>query len=517
MRSCPATRLVALPLLAWTAATACVQKQTRALTSPDSVRALDGRSAFLKAHMRDGSVYVLRDWRVVEPMRQVRGSGELYGPGRDLTRTGDFQVSLDSVALFETNVVETSPSVAALALITGASVALTVFCIANPKTCFGSCPTFYVSDGRRLRLQAEGFSASVSPALEATDLDALYRARPVGRRLEILMKNEALETHVVRRADVLVVQRAAGARIIATQAGELWAVRDLQAPVRCQAADGGCTAEVAVFDDRTRYSAADSSDLAARETIELEFDLSTGTRPGLVVAARQTLLSTYLFYQTLAYMGRSAGTWLTALERGDVASRERAAGIGRLLGGIEVQVRDRDRQGAWQTVGVVHETGPLATDTRVVPLPETEPGPLEVRLRLTRGLWRLDWVALADLQQSRTPIRIRPIEVYRSGRPDPAARRRLLDPEDALVTLPGDEYLLVYPLPDEASEYEIFLESRGYYLEWMRQEWLAEEDPAKAALIFLRPAVALRVLAPEFKRVEPDLEDLFWSSRYVRP
>ncbi|NNG15494.1 MAG: hypothetical protein HKM89_03360, partial [Gemmatimonadales bacterium] len=51
--------------------------------------------------------------------------------------------------------------------------------------------------------------------------------------------------------------------------------------------------------------------------------------------------------------------------------------------------------------------------------------------------------------------------------------------------------------------------------EWMRDEWMAEEDPLKAAQLFLDPAGALKRLAPEFKRVESGLEAAFWRSKYV--
>jgi hypothetical protein len=85
-----------------------------------------------------------------------------------------------------------------------------------------------------------------------------------------------------------------------------------------------------------------------------------------------------------------------------------------------------------------------------------------------------------------------------------------------LTTFPGDAYDIVYRLPDNPSRYEFFLESRGYYLEWLRREWLPEEDPIKAARMAFDPAGMLRELAPQFKAVEPDLEHLFWSSRYVR-
>ena len=93
----------------------------------------------------------------------------------------------------------------------------------------------------------------------------------------------------------------------------------------------------------------------------------------------------------------------------------------------------------------------------------------------------------------------------------------LTDPKKALTTLPGDVYTLVYQLPKDFESYELFLESRGYYLEWIREEWLSDENPALAAMMLFNPERALRVLAPEFKKIEVDMEKKFWGSRYEKP
>jgi hypothetical protein len=94
---------------------------------------------------------------------------------------------------------------------------------------------------------------------------------------------------------------------------------------------------------------------------------------------------------------------------------------------------------------------------------------------------------------------------------------RLIDPvalfREPLVTLPGDEYTFTFKLP--AGDSELFLDTRGYYLEWLRREWMAEENPVRAAMMFAAPRLALRLLAPEFKRIEPGMEKQFWSSRYA--
>ena len=170
------------------------------------------RTAYLKGTCERRSALRASEWRADETARQISGRGDRLNLAREILETGPFTVSLDDVALIETNVVQHSPAVAALAVVTGISAAVTAFCIAQPKACFGSCPTFYVEGATGASLQAEGFSSSVLPPLEAPDIDALDRARlPADGVLTVTMKNEALETHVVwhtlgclRRVDRLV-------------------------------------------------------------------------------------------------------------------------------------------------------------------------------------------------------------------------------------------------------------------------------------------------------------------------
>jgi hypothetical protein len=494
--------------------TACAVTLTRRLVRPDDVARLDSSSPYLKAHLRDGRVYVLSPWHVSRDSGIVTGRGRLLSPQRHLISDGGpWTIPLDSIVLFETNRVGASPSTSALAVVTGLSVALTVYCLSNTKACFGSCPTFYVPDGTGQRLMAEGFSASVAPSLEATDVDALWFARPGSRELEIGLANEALETHVIRFARVIAVPRPPGGRVVASDDGRFWRALGFSAPSACRAEEGDCAAALAAYDGVERFSRADSTDLAAKEIIELDFDAAAGGAMGLVVASRQTLLTTFLFYQSLAYMGSRASEWLALLERGDETTRARAGGVGRLLGRIEVQYSDN---GVWRPAGSTAETGPIATDVRVVRLPPLPPGPVRLRLVLTRGHWRLDWAALAVLGGEAAPQRFEPVAVRAGAVSDSAALRRLRDSSEALVTMPGDHYTLIYRLPDDFRERELFLEARGYYLEWIREEWVAEENALRAALMFTRPEVMLRRLAPAYSRIEPTMEAAFWNSRYER-
>ena len=486
------------------AATACVETRlNRTLRTPEQATSLDHRSPYLKIHMKIGELYVLSKWQVDETARRVTGEGERFNLARDMLGSGPVAVSLDEVALLETNVLQRSPSATALAVITGVSAGMTAFCIANPKACFGSCPTFYLSDGRKAVLQAEGFSSSVAPSLEARDVDALYRVHPSGVALTVTMKNEALETHVVRQVRLLAALRPSNGRVLKTLAGDFLEATDLRPAAACRADEGDCLDKVTTLDGNERFHAADEQDLARREIVDVQIHVGDGRR-GLVMASRQTLASTYLFYQSLAWLGRSASDTLASLERGDRTVGSALTRLSDAIGGIEVLAETPG--GDWVPAGDVREMGPLATDVVVVPLPRDATG--RIRLRLARGHWRIDYLASAQLGASVEPLAIDPRSVRGP---------HIVQPEHPLTTLPGDVYTYSFHLPDAAGRYELFLESRGYYLEWMREEWLAEENSLRAAQLVLNPEQLLRDIAPEFKRQEARMESLFWGSRYARP
>ncbi len=113
-------------------------------------------------------------------------------------------------------------------------------------------------------------------------------------------------------------------------------------------------------------------------------------------------------------------------------------------------------------------------------------------------------------------MRVSPAEVRRNGTADTAALATLTDPDRTLVTLPGDAYEVEYVIPETVRAPEMLLEMRGYYLEWMRQEWIKEENPVLAYRLFTDPAGMLRRLAPAYKATEASMDSIFWRSRYVR-
>src|SRR6185503_8166211 len=115
--------------------------------------------------------------RVDAERAAIEGVGTRLDANRVRLDSGALRVPIDSVVLFETNVASTSGPGVAITVFTGITAAVAGICASSPKTCFGSCPTFYAPGrGGEMVLQAEGFSSSIAPALEATDVDMLLHA-----------------------------------------------------------------------------------------------------------------------------------------------------------------------------------------------------------------------------------------------------------------------------------------------------------------------------------------------------
>lgn len=513
-------------------AAACnVTQAKRFADTPQALASADAKAPFLKVHGREGELVLLEQWQLDATTRTITGEGRRYDAQRNLVASGRLDVGYDDVVLLETNEPRTvvHSGLVVMGVVSAGVVSGTIACAVNPKACFGSCPTFYrvpshatdATDATDAStILAEGFSASIARSLEATDVDTLEGWVHDGGPLELLMRNEALETHVVRHVDVLAVPRPDGAEIL--RDGEtFWASGRGHAPSACRAATGDCREAVVAEDDRAFQSTASPRDLAARETIELE--LPRGEGPvGVVIRARNTLLNTFLFYQALAYFGSRAGEQLSALDRAEPSGPavQRLRRFGELLADVEVSVRTRG--GRWVAIGTYREVGPLAWETKVVPIPASlvprlPDDVLSVRLSLTQGYWKLDRVALAELDEPVVATRLRPVAAWRNHQPepdpdpDPDALARLLDPAQTLVTYPGDRVRLRYDAP--AGPHVLFLESRGYYYEWMRSEWLFDFDPAAGRELLGRPRRALRRLAPYYARVEADAEEVFWNSQ----
>ena len=182
----------------------------RELNSPGKYTASSDQK-FLKVHLKDGSLFILDDWQIDSNTEVIKGSGNYYNYTRDklpqkinesnATENFVYTIYRDEIALIETN--RLTGQMANMSTITIVGVPLSLvglYCISNPKACFGSCPTFYTFNNDKWELVAEGFSSSILPAFEKQDIDMLYRTTNDTNNLQIKLTNEALETHINQRS-----------------------------------------------------------------------------------------------------------------------------------------------------------------------------------------------------------------------------------------------------------------------------------------------------------------------------
>ena len=493
---------------------ACPSVQVPELRAPGAAPVLSAREP-LKVHLRSGQLLVLQGWSDLPGDSALRGVGQRFDIRRRLVGQFSGVVPRDSIALLEVTHSTTAHPAGSVILGVYTTIAglVTVACLADPKSCFGSCPTFYTGE-QQDRPVAEGFSGSVARSLEATDIDDLADVHPAGRTFTLTMRNEALETHAVRSLRLLVVPHPTTGQIVKDGEGRMFVASTATAPADCQSTDGDCASRVSARDGSEWMSRADSADLGRRDSIDLAFP-AAGERPALLVTARQSFVSTYVFYQSLAWAGSRVGELLAAVERSGPAAFPGLGSTLRSLGRVEILVRSAG--GDWIEAGAFGEPGPIASDRQAVPLAAAPTGDsLHVRLRFARGAWRFDELALVTLGEPVLPVALEPVRVERRGEADTAAQARLRDPARYLVTYPGDRYEIVFELPQDGSRLALFIESTGYYYEWMRPEWLREESPAMLALMATDHEAALKRMAPGYARLEPGLEAMFWSSRFGR-
>jgi len=79
--------------------------------------------------------------------------------------------------------------------------------------------------------------------------------------------------------------------------------------------------------------------------------------------------------------------------------------------------------------------------------------------------------------------------------------------------MPGDEYTINFRLPKQDQDYELFLYSKGYYLEWMRESWIQDKDLYKLWQMVENPKAYLKSQAEDYKEYEKTMEETFWNSK----
>jgi hypothetical protein len=506
------------PFLFFLAATtlACVVYRPIAvepITRPVTGEAAVPVESAAKAHLLDGSVIVYE--------KGVRvGTDSLTGPGLRFTPALRYvgpveRVPLDSVAAMESFTsglkgLETAVySTAATALGVAAGFAVL-------KALFGSCPTFYADEGGRPVLQAEAFSYSIAPLFESRDVDRLTALPDSTGRLVLEMRNEALETHYVNHVEVLEVLHAADETVL-PDADDRPLAFGGRIPIESARDRSGrdVLTTLATPDDRAYSTAPEVLSGATAADPADWIELSARTPAGVdsvavILRLRNSLLNTVLLYDVmLGSQGARALDWIGRdLERVGEAARLGRWYYERM--GLRIEVRRAD---GWTEVARVADAGPIAWKELAVVVPAPPDGRL--RLSFLADQWRIDRVEIG-VAMRRPEARTVPLHSVEpeSGAADSRALRHLARPDgEYLMVRPGQSHALTFDVgPRPAGrERTLLLAAQGYYVEWIRGEWIRRA--ASGGPPFEPSDDALERTLDRWAERKDSFEREFWAAR----
>ncbi|NOT35962.1 MAG: hypothetical protein HOP11_01130 [Saprospiraceae bacterium] len=473
---------------------------------------------FLKAHLKNGDICILKDsWKIDSTLNIVSGTGTQYDFNRKQSFQGAINISIDSVAIFETNEKIVKPEtgrIIALCVMAGVDILLGIYCLTNPKACFGSCPTFYIKENDNFHYaDAEGFSNAITPSMEYFDIDALNTQAINSDTFSITMKNEALETHCVNVVKLLAYPVKKGERVFQSPGNEFYLCENKYSLLSAKAEEGDITKLLKNEDRQERFSLSDEKNLNSKEEIYLTFDnVKNSSDIGLVLNFRQTLMTTYIFYSAMGYMGDNVSDVFAMLES-DEKVRNKFDAATKELGGITCYIWN-DKTNSWVLQSQINETGPIAINRQFIPLCNTQSGTrVRIKLVLNKGLWRLDYASLTNIVNKVAPLELSPTAIYNKGKFDKLALANIISQDKYLISMPGDEYKFSFTIQGVNTDYELFLYSKGYYLEWMREHWIKDKDLLKLKQMVNNPKKYLREEAKSYKQYEAAMEQEFWNSK----
>ncbi len=445
----------------------------------------------VKAHLKDGSTVVFADGaRVANGV--ISGDGRIY----DLTLDNSSIVSeipLADVAAMESyqTPVSTGATTAATA---ASSTGILLGAMAALLLLFGSCPTVYSFDHNGEFLEAELFSYSITPSFQSRDIDRLDIRSISDGVFELDVRNEMLETHYIDQLEVLEVIHRHDQRVYPDPKGRPLVVGELLAPRAAVDQTGRNILEAIHAVDELAWSASDErlASVTADDYLdELDFEFevpANADQVALVLRARNSLLNTVLLYDVmLREQSFGALDWM-GHDLDHLGNKMQLGLWYRKHMGMTISVWDKTR---YRKVARLGDQGPIAWNEHAILLPTGGVGKLKVRLSFVADNWRLDRVAAAT-EAVRADARRVPVATAASadGQRDDIPEFLQHADRQYLIAKPQDSVKLRFDVGEVSDDRArtFFLASEGYYMEWMRADWLTEEhrgsfEPGTDALI----------------------------------
>ena len=457
-------------------------------------------SSPVKVHLNDGSIVVFKDGiKVVDG--QVTGDGRKY----DLTLDSSVRISaiaLDDVAAMESyqTPIQTGDTIVASAGVAAGTTVAVAGAIVLAKIIFGSCPTTYSEAEDGPILEAESFSYSIAPSFEARDVDRLNVPAAEQKTIELIVRNEALETHYINHLELLEVTHDNGQRVFPDPQGRPIAVGTLDTQLQTVNRDGQNIQGVLNHVDNAYWSSNEATlQHASLDDYEDHIDIELETPHGadqiaLVFRLRNSLLNTVLLYDVmLKDQGFRALDWLGRDLDGFI-NKARLGLWYRDRMGMRISVWDGDK---YRQVARLGDQGPIAWKDIAVTLPVLDGDKMRVRLSFVVDNWHIDWLAVSPevYYPEIREVPLARVQVQQTNTLDGALENLASADKSYVVTRPGDALHVGFDVGSapEGRTRTFMLAAQGYYIEWMRRDWLNESarEPFKPSDESLMRAIRL--------------------------
>jgi len=482
-----------------------------------------------KIYLKDGTIILYQDGFVLTDNR-ISGKGQGYFLNHKSDGgQKDYSISLEDIAAMTyhkaggqsgTAAGEVIMAITALPLFSSS-----LYCLACPKCCFGSCPTVYVKENGQYFFCSELFSYSISPYMEAHDLDLLvsdYSRK--GELLEVRVTNEALETHHINEMKILQVTHPRNTAVYSTSDNRLLLFKELRSPDEARSSLGDDVLVQVAKADQLGYRSPESLVAGLKngpcfDHIDLRFNVPfSSTRINLLLKAKNTLLSTVLFYEiVLASQGVNALGWIEKMSTDrDYANLFQS--VYSAFSGIAVKVKKGDE---WLDSGKIKDMGPIGFKYIAAGIPTYNQTDLWVRLEFIPDNFIFDGVFFDyDNKEVESIVSVDPVDceaVFDSNGQRRADLQKLLREKDDLylVTEPSDAYHFFYRAREVGDDEAIsfFIQSEGYYTEWLRGKWVREKSFPNFTFDLFDFANTFRQLAESWLGSKKLMEETFDKTR----
>jgi len=474
-----------------------------------------------KVFLSDASQILLPDgFRVKNKV--LHGTGIKYNLVGSTGRGKYYQIPLDSIDAMTYYELESSgASSFASFLLTLYGIVFfptSIYCISCPKCCFGSCPTVYIDDS----LNAELFSYSISRYFQETDLDKIYFNPTNNKNLKIRIANEALETHYINQLEVIQINHPEGTCAYSTQNENFIVINNQKMP---SSAINSINHDISQFiNKKDQFCYRSDSLFSARleqkkltDWLEIEINPKIKSdQINLILRLRNTLLTTVLFYDlVLESQGIFAIDW-TAKMQTDYLYAKVFNKIYQEHAGIRFYVYEND---TWIFKTRIGDVGPIAWKDVAVEIPvNPKQENIKIRLQFFPDNFMIDYIGYSTLLCDNREIKTTILEsdtIFSDDRINKPDIRKFVSKYDDeyLITNPGQSYYFIFKPEDTGVQTSsFFLRSKGYYIEWLRGNWISSQNSSFKFNLFNTDAT-ISYLHERWQVDRPLLEKEFFKNR----